>query len=64
MAGTKEGGIKAAEKIIERHGKDFFKTIGKRGGLAKVSKGFGANRELAARAGRIGGSRKKKKQGV
>ena len=43
MAGTKEGGIKAAEKIIERHGKDFFKTIGKRGGLAKVPKGFGTN---------------------
>lgn len=56
MAGTKEGGIKAAEKIIKRHGKDFYKTIGKIGGQAKVPKGFAVNRELAMRAGRKAGT--------
>ncbi len=65
MSGTVAGGIKAAEKNIERHGKDFFKTIGKIGGLAKnPRKGFGSNKERAIASGRLGGLAKKKKQGV
>lgn len=52
--------------MIEKHGslekvKEIQTAIGKRGGLAKVPKGFAVNRELAARAGSLGGSRKKKK---
>ncbi len=56
MAGTKEGGIKAAKSNIEKYGKDFYSKIGARGGKAQVSKGFGANRELAVRAGRKAGT--------
>jgi len=56
LAGTKEGGIKAAKSNIEKYGKDFYSKIGARGGKAQVSKGFGANRELAARAGRKAGT--------
>lgn len=59
MAGTKEGGIKAAKSNIEKYGKDFYSKIGARGGKAQVSKGFGANRELASRMGRVKTGRKR-----
>ena len=32
MAGTKAGGLKATATNIERHGKDFYKRIGRKGG--------------------------------
>lgn len=35
---------------------DFYSRVGKIGGLKKVPKGFAFNRELAARAGALGGS--------
>lgn len=31
MAGTKAGGLKATATNIERHGKDFYKRIGRKG---------------------------------
>lgn len=55
MAGTKLGGQKAAITNKTRHGKDFYANIGKKGGQAKVPKGFAANPELARRAGAKGG---------
>lgn len=33
MAGTKAGGLKARQTNIERHGKDFYREIGRMGGM-------------------------------
>ena len=55
MVQTKAGGIKAAKTNYERHGKDFYKRIGKIGGQNGHTGGFFANRELAKEAGRKGG---------
>lgn len=55
MSGTKAGGKKAAATNKERHGKDFYKHIGTRGGKAGHTGGFYANPELARLAGRKGG---------
>lgn len=54
MAGTKIGGKKAAKKNIEND-PDFYKKIGSKGGQLGRTGGFYANRELARRAGAIGG---------
>ena len=56
MSGTKEGALKAKQTIMKKHGSDFFKTIGSKGGKACVPKGFATNKELAREAGRKGGS--------
>lgn len=55
MAGNKEGGRKAAATNIKRHGEDFYKRIGAKGGRNGHTGGFAANRELASIAGRKGG---------
>ena len=57
MSGTKAGGLKAAKKNKELHGKDFYRIIGSKGGQQKPSKprGFAANKELASIAGTKGG---------
>ena len=57
MAGNKIGAAKAAATNKARHGEDFYKTIGARGGLAKVStKGFGGmSVDKRSAAGRKGG---------
>lgn len=55
MSGTKAGGQKAAATNKARHGKDFYKHIGTRGGKAGHTGGFYANPELARLAGRKGG---------
>lgn len=60
MAGTKEGGIKARNTNLKEHGKDFYKEIGRKGGKASTTGGFYANRELASRAGKIGGMKSKR----
>lgn len=56
MSGTKAGGIKAAKTNLERHGVDFYKRIGQKGGQNGHTGGFAANRELARTAGAKGGS--------
>lgn len=56
MSGTKVGGIKAAKTNLERHGADFYKRIGQKGGQNGHTGGFAANRELARTAGAKGGS--------
>lgn len=56
MSGTKAGGSKTAQKLIEKYGKDYFKNMGRKGGKVCVPKGFSMNRELAREAGRKGGS--------
>lgn len=62
MAGTKEGGQKAAATNKARHGKDFYAKIGAKGGKLGRTGGFYANRELARVAGAKGGriSRRRK----
>ena len=62
MAGTKAGGVKAANTNKERHGKDFYAKIGAKGGVNGHTGGFAANRELARIAGAKGGriSRRRK----
>ena len=62
MAGTKLGGVKAAQTNKNRHGADFYAKIGAKGGKKGTTGGFAANRELARIAGRKGGqiSRRRK----
>jgi len=55
MAGTKAGGLKACATNKARHGDDFYKKMGAIGGRKTGMKGFALNRELARRAGAIGG---------
>lgn len=55
MAGTKAGGMKAAQTNKNRHGSDFYARIGAKGGKLGTTGGFAANRELARVAGAKGG---------
>ena len=55
MAGTLAGGKKAAVTNVARHGEDFYKRIGAKGGRNGITGGFAANRELARIAGAKGG---------
>lgn len=61
MSGNKKGGIQAAATNKQRYGQDFYKKIGGKGGLKTgVKKGFAANPELAAIAGKKGGRKSKR----
>lgn len=55
MAGTKTGGLKAAQTNKERYGTDFYRKIGADGGKKSRGGGFAGDAELAALAGRLGG---------
>ena len=65
MVGTKAGGAKAAKTNKERHGDDFYRRIGKRGGQNGHTGGFNSDKvgkdgltgfERAKIAGAKGGS--------
>lgn len=60
MPGTKMGGKKAAATNKKRYGKNFYVTIGQKGGKLSKNGGFAANPELARIAGRIGGLKSRK----
>lgn len=60
MAGTKEGGKKAAATNKARHGERFYAEIGSKGGKLGTTGGFYADRELARRAGAIGGRKSRR----
>jgi uncharacterized protein len=73
MAGTKDGGQRAATTNKKKHGADFYARIGAMGGKKGRTGGFASSkvgddgktgRERAIEAGRNGGriSRKSKKQ--
>lgn len=64
MAGTKAGAIKARNTNYEKHGKDFYKKIGSKGGKKGHTGGFFANRELAIKAGRKGGKISKRGKAI
>lgn len=59
MSGTVAGGRKAAATNKVRHGENFYKKIGAKGGRSGFGPdykgGFGGDRELARRAGAKGG---------
>lgn len=55
MAGTTIGGKKASQTNIKKYGEDFYRKIGSKGGKLGKTGGFWADRELARRAGAIGG---------
>ena len=64
MSGTKIGGLRARQTNLERHGGDFYKRIGAKGGRNGTTGGFASNkvgedgltgRQRAALAGAIGG---------
>lgn len=55
MTGTKAGGQKAAKTNKKKHGEDFYRIIGSKGGQLGHTGGFAANPELARIAGAKGG---------
>ena len=55
MAGTKEGGKKAAATNKAKYGDDFYREMGRIGGRNGHTGGFASNPELAREAGRRGG---------
>lgn len=63
MAGTREGGKKAAATNKAYHGSDFYSRIGQKGGSAKhkTPRWFEAHPELAKKVGAIGGKRSSRK---
>lgn len=63
MAGTKAGGKKAAATNLERHGKNFYREIGRMGGRNGHTGGFASNPELAKIAGAKGGRISKRTAG-
>lgn len=61
MAGTIAGGRAAAKKNKAKYGKDFYAKIGAKGGHAGKTGGFFVNRDLARKAGALGGSISRRK---
>lgn len=60
MAGTVAGGKAAAATNKRKYGADFYAKIGAEGGKKGNTGGFAADRELASRAGRLGGLKSKR----
>ena len=56
MAGTKEGGRKAAATVKSRHGNDFYARIGSEGGKKGHTGGFYNQSKRAKLAGLKGGT--------
>jgi general stress protein YciG len=64
MAGTSNGGKKAAQTNKKRHGANFYAKIGAIGGKKGTTGGFAANRELARMAGRKGGLKSRRTKSI
>lgn len=60
MSGTKQGAQKAKATILAKYGGDYFVEMGRIGGKLGHTGGFYADRELARRAGAIGGAKSKR----
>ncbi|PPG91615.1 hypothetical protein C5C39_06930 [Rathayibacter sp. AY1F3] len=61
MAGTVEGGRKAAAKNLAND-PNFYRKIGRIGGRNGTTGGFAANPELASVAGKIGGGKSRRRK--
>lgn len=62
MPATREGGIKAALTNKKKYGEDFYKNIGKMGGLKSRGGGFAAaTPEQVREWGRKGGRKSRRK---
>jgi len=62
MAGTRQGGIKAAQKNKELYGSEYYMNIGRKGGKASSNGGFastvvGKDGLTGAERARIAGSK-------
>lgn len=55
IAGTKLGGLKAANTNRRNYGRDYYAVIGAQGGRNGHTGGFYKNPELASLAGKLGG---------
>ena len=69
MAGTREGGLKAAQRNKELYGESFYAKIGAKGGIKGTTGGFYASKATGknwhVEAGRKGGKiSKPSKRGV
>jgi len=68
MPGNRIGGLRATKTIVARYGVNedgksvLHVNAGRLGGLKSRGGGFAADPELASRAGKIGGSRPRKKR--
>ena len=60
MAGTKKGGLKAAQTNRTKYGEDFYSDIGRKGGRNGHTGGFASNPALAKLAGSKGGARSRR----
>lgn len=61
MAGTKAGGIKASQTNKKRHGKNFYKELGRKGGSAThKTRWLKEHPDFASKIGKIGGARSKR----
>lgn len=56
MSGNTTGGLKTRETIYKKFGKDWYATIGRKGGQNGHTGGFAANHKLASIAGAKGGA--------
>ncbi|MCP9492689.1 MAG: hypothetical protein NNC23_03270 [Candidatus Nanosynbacter sp. P2B_S1_bin.0.1] len=65
MSGTKQGGLKAAQKNLANN-PNFYAEIGRKGGSVGGKKGFALNPELARICGAKGGriSKRRSKQDI
>ena len=70
MAGTEQGGHKAAKTIRQRHGRDFYMRIGRIGGQKSRQGGFASNKvgndgltgsERAKLVGSVGGTKSRRR---
>lgn len=64
MSGTKTGGKNAADTNKKKYGDDFYKRIGALGGKRGRTGGFYANRQLARTAGKIGGTKSRRRKSL
>lgn len=64
MPGTKLGGKKSSLLIKQKHGDDFFKKIGAKGGANGNTGGFFGDSERAKLAGAKGGAMSKRRNAV
>ena len=64
MGGTRAGGLKAKETNLKKHGADFYKKIGSKGGKNGHTGGFFNNPALARIAGAKGGRNGRRDVGI